>query len=442
MGGEGPMEKQLWLGTSKVDITPRHPLPLAGFALRHGTTFEGIRHPLHARIFAFRHRGVDGEETAALLVTADLLWWGSERVPALKRRVCRRWGIPEDAVLFHGTHTHSGPQTSDRFSALLGEHDPEYVAQLEDWVMAGIEQAMNNMEPVTAETGTGRCHLGVNRRLMVDGQCVAQANKDGPFDPTLRVVRFLSDGGRAKGMLVHYACHPTVTPENFVSSEFCGVATDILERTIGGGVVCGYLQGWCGDINPVKRGRLFFDGTDRDVRRFARRLADSVLHVLGGPMRALEPCPLAVSAQTVAAPLQKLPTIEALRQWVDEPWVKGDWSRRLLAQPERLKPHLPLELTLLTLADGWRLLAANSEVVTAYGLYVKSIAGDGVWPIGYTNGMIGYIPTAAQIDEGGYEALWSTEYFLMPAPFAHEVEPTFRNAIRSLVERKPETSRR
>jgi Neutral/alkaline non-lysosomal ceramidase. len=435
------MENQLWLGTSKVDITPRHPLPLAGFALRHGKTFEGIRHPLHARIFAFRHRGADGGETTALLVSADLLWWGSERVPALKRRIRRRWGIPEEAVLFHGTHTHSGPQTSDRFSALLGEHDPDYIAQLEHWVMEGIAEAMNNQEPVSAEFGTGRSYLGVNRRLMVDGQCLAQANKDGPFDPTLRVVRFWSDSGRAKAILVHYACHPTVTPENAVSSEFCGVAMDILERTIGGGVVSGYVQGWCGDINPVKRGQLFFDGTDKDVRRFARRLADSVLRVLGGPMRTLDASPLAAKSMTVEAPLQKLPTIEELRQWVDEPWVKGDWSRRLLAEPERLKPHLPLEITLLTLADGWRLLAANSEVVTEYGLYVKSIGGEGVWPIGYTNGMIGYVPTAKQIDEGGYEALWSTEYFLMPAPFAHEVEPMFRGAIRALVESEPKTSR-
>jgi len=79
--------------------------------------------------------------------------------------------------------------------------------------------------------------------------------------------------------------------------------------------------------------------------------------------------------------------------------------------------------------------------VTEYGLYVKSIAGEGVWPIGYTNGMIGYVPTAKQIDEGGYEALWSTEYFLMPAPFAHEVEPMFRGAIRALVESEPKTSR-
>jgi hypothetical protein len=432
--GEFALSQQLWLGTAKLDITPEHPLPLAGFATRHGLVFEAVRHPLHARFFIFRHCDAEGNETRALLVSADLLWWGSERVPELKRRIRERWGIAEDAILFHGTHNHSGPQTSDRFSEYLGAHDPNYLRRLEAKVMEGVEAAVGSQEPVRMERGGGQVVIGINRRLMVNGVCQFQANKDGPLDPQVRVVRFLTRSGRTKGALVHYACHPTVTLENAVSSEFCGVAMDRLEQSIGDGAVCAYLQGFCADINPVRNGELFLDGTDEDVQAFAGKLADEVRRVLAGAMQPLDPCPLTVRTLTVPAPLQPLPSLEELRQTAGEPWVKGEWSRKLLAEPERLQPFLPLEMTLLGIADGWALLAANSEVVTEYGLEVNRLTDNQVWPVGYTNGMIGYIPTAKQIDEGGYESYWSTEYFMMPARFDHAVETVFRQAVRRLTD--------
>ncbi|WP_010282114.1 hypothetical protein [Bacillus timonensis] len=42
----------LQLGTAKIDITPLHPVPLAGFESRKDN-FEGVLHPLYARILLF-----------------------------------------------------------------------------------------------------------------------------------------------------------------------------------------------------------------------------------------------------------------------------------------------------------------------------------------------------------------------------------------------------
>lgn len=51
--------KDLKLGTVKIDITPRHRLPLAGFAHRQGS-FKKIVCPLHARILLFEQTEVNG----------------------------------------------------------------------------------------------------------------------------------------------------------------------------------------------------------------------------------------------------------------------------------------------------------------------------------------------------------------------------------------------
>lgn len=471
------MAQQLWLGTDKADITPAFRVPLAGFSTRSELGgFDGIGSPLYARIFWFRHRDPQGRETAALLIAADLIWWGEDRVPIMKQQIHERWGIDPAAILLHGTHSHSSPQTSACFSDYLGIVDPAYVAQLEAAVLAGIARAAGNMEPVTAAIGKGSCGISVNRRMMVDGTASYRANHEGPIDRDLTVVRYRTASGADKGVLVHFACHPVITQQNLVSAEFCGVAMQRIEQALGGSgggsgvgsgsdagvgsgnndgvgssngginnvdsgngggkVIAAYLQGFCGDINPVGLdGELIMEGYSSEVERIGNELAEQALHVLAGELRALAPCPLQAVEQSVAAPLQKVPSASELQASIDEPWVTGEWSRKLLESPERLQPDMPLRFVRVDLADGLSLFAANAEVVAEYGLYLKAHAADkGVLPLGYTNGMIGYITTARQIEEGGYESFWSTPYFLLPSPFHPSVEQRVHSALDDLLQ--------
>lgn len=434
------METKLWLGTSKIDITPQHSVPLAGFSLRsEDGGCKGITHPLYARIFYYRHMDGDGRETQALLVSADLIWWGSERVPQLKLQIHEKWGIPEDSILLHGTHTHSGPQTSTQFSDLLGKADLRYIVELEALVLEGIGQAMADREAVHVEFIRGRSDIGINRRKMVDGQCDFKANPGGPHDSEVQLVRYRSLTGETKALLVHFACHPVANMENWVSSEFCGAAMDTIEQTLGGGVVSAYLQGCCGDINPAGAdGELILKGNDDEVTRIAKQFAGDVLGAMNGEWERLEGCPLTARIVTLSAPLQNPPSAQELVKRMDEPGVIGEWSRKLLECPPRLQPQRPLDVVTLTLAEGLSVVAMNAEVVVEYGLYIKEAMKEAcngrVLPLGYTNGMIGYIPTAAQIGEGGYEAYWSTHYFLLPAPFSEEIEPMLRQAIREIAE--------
>lgn len=428
------MDAQLWLGTAKVDITPRQPVALAGFASRIGQgPYTEVLHPIHARIFAFRQGGEDGKLSSSLLVTADLIWWGSDRVGELRQAIALQWGIPKEAILLHGTHSHSGPQTSGLFSDLLGKMDPDYMADLEAVVLAGIEEAMGDLETVHTEVGQGSSYLAVHRRRMVDGVCMGQANPDGALDSDLNVVRYRSMAGKTKAVLTNYACHPVISPANTLSSEFCGVAMELLEREIGGGAICGYLQGCCGDNNPAKAGELFFDGTDADVRAFGESLATDVLELLRGPLQPLPTVALTVRTQILQAPLQDLPNEEELQALTADTWVSGEWSQMLLASPERLTPFLPMEITVLQLAEGLQVMATNTELVAEYGLYIKSRTTGMTLILGYTNGMIGYIPTADQLAEGGYEAIDSTRYFFMPAPFHPAIKEKVKHSCLELL---------
>ncbi|MGG1554369.1 neutral/alkaline non-lysosomal ceramidase N-terminal domain-containing protein [Paenibacillus ferrarius] len=430
MGNE---RRLLRLGVAKVDITPASPVPLAGFAVRSGLgAYEGISERLYARIFVWdggggENGGADPTGRLAVLVSADLLWWGSDRVPALKRRICERFGIPEDAILLHGTHTHSGPQTSGRFTSYLGVMDAEYVDALERRVLDGIAEACAGLEPVRVGQASGQSPLGINRRGIV------QTPRDpGPVDHELRVIRFLREDGSTKGLLVHYACHPVITRDNRLSSEYAGVAMGIVERTVGGGAVAAFLQGTCGDINPGD-GTQVVRGDHAAVTAVGEAFAECVLAALAGPLQEAAACPLAWRKMRIELPLAPLPARAALEVTALAQGVLGEWSAIMLERYETLLPVIPLEIMLLQLADGTALLGMNAEVVVAYGLWIKFITGGTVLPMGYTNGMFGYIPTARQLEEGGYETHESTLYFGMPASFDPAVEQVMKEGLRELL---------
>lgn len=424
------MKTLIMLGTAKVDITPTFPVPLAGFASRKELgAFDDVLHPLHAKIFFFSGPNGQEKKRMALLISADLLWWGPDQVEPMKQKISAMLGLDPASILLHATHTHSGPQTSFRFTPLLGKPDANYIDEMESKVLEGVRTAFARMEPVTIERGKGICRIGIHRRKRVQGRILLAPNKDGPVDPEVNVVRFRGLDGGTRAVLVHFACHPTVSSGNRVSSEFCGVAMAKVERKLGARAVAAYLQGCCGDIAPnVVKDGAFFDGQAEMIDKLGSLLADETIRILRQAMKPLEADTLQVHSITVELPLQKLPTLRELQLNMHKPGVYGEWSRLLLAQPKRLRATLPLEMTFLSISDELSFIAMNAKMVVEYGFAVKRLSGGTALPIGYSNGMIGYVPTAEQIREGGYEADESTLYFALPAPLQPKTEKSSRRA--------------
>ena len=385
----------------------------------------------------FFEREIGRTKRRAIVVSADLLWWGEDLVRRLCERVREMWGIRESSVVLHATHTHSGPQTSSRFSSFLGEPDRLYLQELEAKVLGGIERAARDLETVTVERGQGECHIGINRRKRVGTEIRMSPNERGPVDPEVIVVLFQTPAGRTKAILVHYACHPTTTGDNLITSEFPGVAMERVEDELGDGTVAAYLQGCCGDIRPalIREGE-FYRGSDAEVRKLGDTLAGEVLRVMERSMRLLADGDLIGLSSRVMLPFQRLPGLDNLRLSSSQLDATGEWSRLLLREPDRVAPAVSLELTSLNIADCLTLLAANGELVVEYGLFVKQRFGGCVLPVPYSNGLIGYIPTAQQVEEGGYEAKESTIYFGLPSPFASAVETVVRDGVVKLVEER------
>lgn len=375
----------LQLGVSKIDITPAEPVPLAGFAHRSGS-FRSVASPLFARCFWLEDDGAP----PVLLVTADIIWWGAGITAAIRAR------LPGVCVILHATHSHSGPQTALEFAPELGVPSIEYLAALEAAVVAGAAAARENCESIRVQTGSVDVPLGIHRRKLVNGEIQMAPNPDGPVDPECTVIQFIDGHGREKALLVHATCHPTTTDASAISSEFCGHAMARLEAER----VCtaGFLQGFCGDVRPsLIRDGAFYRGGQEEVQQLGDVLAAAVGTRLSEGLSLRSPAPLRSFSTEVE-----------------------------LAFEEPGHAPVAIEMTCLRIAAGLSILTCNAEMVVEYGILAKQM---GMIPVGYTNGMIGYVTTARQLEEGGYESRGAFPYFRMPAPFARDTEARIQTAM-------------
>ncbi|UVI31929.1 neutral/alkaline non-lysosomal ceramidase N-terminal domain-containing protein [Paenibacillus spongiae] len=422
---------KMMLGTGKADITPPYPVPLAGFSERRDV-YEGVARPLYVRVWLFEQDSDAAvERRQALIIQADLIWWGTGHVEAIKRSIQAKWGISPEHVFFHASHTHGGPQTTSEFNPLVGVMAPAYLNDLERAVEQAIADAHLNVEAVTMEKGSVICEgIGISRRRIVNGAAQFAPNPDGLNDNEVTVIRCLTEDGRMKGLLFHFTCHPTITNANWVTSEYCGAAMELLDREWGDGVSC-FLQGCCGDIRPsLHKEGSFYRGDEGDIANSGAQLSAAVNRILTQPMTRLEPARIEGWITQVELPFRPLPFAE---YGMEESEVAEAWKAMQQTGSSSQKDSSVLCMQLLKLADGLALIGMNGEMVVEYGVWIKREADGRILPLGYSNGMIGYVPTAAQIEEGGYESVTSGYVFGYPAPFASDVESRIKEALHILI---------
>lgn len=424
----------LRIGVAEIDVTPAHPVPLAGFASRNNAPSVGVDHPLALKAFWW-----SVGESHALLVVADILWWAPEAVDTLRARIAGRWPVSPERIILHATHTHSAPHPSRVFTDSLGIWDDSWIELLESRLLDAIGKAWDARQPATVSRGRGQSNIGIQRRVATG----IEPDSDGNVDPEVVVLRIDNASGDTMAVLVHYACHPTTNELARISSEFCGVMCDQIAAEFEDKTIVAFLQGCCGDINP----RPFLDRKQRkmddaDVVPLGKELANDVRRVLESPLVPITIDAISATRETAMLAIQRVPSPEELDAAKDEPGVTGEWARVLLADPSRCEPELGVELTHLRLGPDLAFLAMAAEVTTPYGLAIKSATNQTTVPLPYSNGMVGYVITEAQLAQGGYEPIGSIPYFGLPSPFAPGIEASFTSAISNALtadERTPGT---
>lgn len=417
------------LGVAEVDITPPVGVWLTGYAARtHPCT--DIHDALKAQALVLENS--DGDRAALLCL--DLIALTAEQVAAVRRAVQKATGIPPARLLINCSHTHSAPAIGELAAPWMGIPDDAYLQITIRKAATAVQLAASRLTEATLHYAKAHCHIGVNRRQRTpNGRVVLGQNLQGITDPQLDVLAFTAPDGALKVLLFAYACHPVVLGDNnyAVSADYVGYARDCLRRTLNAPAL--FLQGCAGNINPRER------GTFAIAEKLGRELAGSVLVALGNTVQMDDDRIDGIIAN-IKLPLQPPPDARTLRQWRQEHLARaqdaernGRWSearwRRCEAEwaakvlrairAKTLPTHEPITLQVLRLGDV-ALAAMASETFAEIGLTLRRQSPYAATvPLGYTNGCIGYLPTAAAYPEGGYEVQTAFKFYgrlLMHAP--------------------------
>jgi len=287
---------RLYAGTAKADITPREEV-----AVNLSNRKLSIRERIDARVLVLKN-----DETSLAIVSLDLILFSSAKVVAEARE---KWGV--EHVILSSTHTHSSMAPEGlRLTPRAGggnrrdwtragnpgdivdwpslSEDPWYAAT-EEKIVAAIGEAMGNLFParIAAKTQPYENPYMASNRLFTTSDGKGH-NRWGnysrvptePRDPTIGVIRVDDEAGKARALLVHYACHPVLLMyASFLSRDYPGVMVDTIEKELGPDCMAMFIQGAAGDQDPYDLHRYKGEKLLDTVRQSGVTLAREAMRV-------------------------------------------------------------------------------------------------------------------------------------------------------------------
>lgn len=372
----------------KIDITPSTPKWLMGYGPRQSTA-------IHDRLF---HRIVlmhDGE-TEFAIVSTDICVFSPTVYDETAQRLRNETGIQPVNFWWTVTHTHSGPEVGPPglYAVLLkgrSDHpvDTAYTSEIESKLIEGIKEARTRLAPARITMGTGRALANINRRARdVDGRISLGLNPEGPVDRQIGLIRLEKVDGSPLALIANYAMHGTVLNGkwNEISGDAQGIVADYVEKKTGAPML--YINGAAGNIAPIYS--VYDNPRAGHLTQFNVLLGDRILE-----------------ANQALGPATGEVKIRSSEKWLETPRKSGmDWTEDLAAF-SRTSPsgqhmvRLPLRFVTINDTAIW---GGPVEMFCELAFAARDASPFArTFFFGYTNGWLGYLPTAKAFAEGGYE---------------------------------------
>lgn len=382
---------KFFVGYGQQEITPPMGVELSGYGYFLERRCDAVQDPLYARAIAFRL-----QDRTQVVINCDLLGLGPWMVDAVRGALNQWYGLSAEQVMLLSIHTHTGPTTGGLPGC--GELDPPYAATIPGMLIQAAVKALEDLSPVD-EMKSGAWPIdpiGYNRTDFTDLDTLARG---------LTIQR----AGKKPVALVCYACHPvTYGRSTRVSADYPGAVVRGLERMGYQGI---FLNGVCGDVDPVINRTAWGTGTPETMETYARQ----ILAEFGPHLQSLSlPEQLRCALVDIDMPLAPWGSedidrvVEHIRQETGEVYdgsgyaqAAENWRKRLLAalaRGEGKTEHTQVQLMAL---GKLLMVALPYEAFTALGERIRSAFPDyQVWVLGNANATTAYLPTRQALEQG------------------------------------------
>ncbi|HOV21165.1 MAG TPA: neutral/alkaline non-lysosomal ceramidase N-terminal domain-containing protein [bacterium] len=429
--------EELLCGISKVDITPPVGYYLQGHSGRNKPS-KKVHDPLYLKLVC-----LSDKKTTLYILSSDLIGFSEEFVHNTREELKNKLKISPENFLFTSSHTHTGPFIESTYGG-KDKVDPDYLKILQKKIVGAAIESRGNMEKVNVRVGKGKVNIGiVNRRKKTKKGVYMMPNFEGPIDEDVSVIKFEKKDGTSKVILFNYTCHPTTLSTKIyeISADYPGVAQREIEKSYSGCLAM-FTNGCCGDVRPalVENGQ-FIGGNFEDIERMGKILFGEVIKVSEKSISLKE---VKLNSKIVNFKFQledKLipKNIKHLEEIVQSykkqfsyfgPDIIEEWKedmRGRIEKGEKLNNYIEGYLQFIKIGDIF-ILGLPGEIMVEIGIKLKEKIGKNLIIFGYSNGLIGYVPTANGIKEGGYEA-GSFLYHKYPAPYSEKMESDLINEV-------------
>ncbi len=372
----------------KKNITPSDSQHLVGFDERKS---ESVNDSVFHRIVA-----LDDGLKQFFIVSTDLCLFSPSEYDKVAARLQKEHQIDPIDIWWTVTHTHSAPEVGvpGIYGTYLGDRiqhevDTVYTAMVEQKLIDGILEARKNLEPASLGVGWGFSRANINRRLLdSNGQAQLRPDPNGPVDHRIGLIRIDKESGAPLALISNYAIHGTVLSGNNlqISGDVQGAVSNYVEKEIG--VPLLFINGAAGDVTPIHR----FTNNPQEgfLEKFHALLGDKIIEANQRLCYTTNKIKLRSGALTVETP--RKPGLG---------WP-SDLDAYTSTKDKIKMVRLPVRF--LTINDDIAIWGAPIELFNTIATEVREDSPfQNTFFFGYTNGWLGYLPTASAWPHGGYE---------------------------------------
>ncbi len=396
----------------KKNITPSDSQYLLGYGERKS---QGVHDSIFHRIVA-----IDDGTKQFFIISTDICLFSPSEYDKVAAKLQKQHGIEPVDLWWTVTHTHSAPEVGvpGIYGTYMGDRikheiDSAYTAKVEQKLIEGILEARKKLEPARLGVGWGFSQANINRRALdTDGKASLGMNPDGAVDRHIGLLRIDKEDGSPMVLISNYAIHGTVLgPQNLlISGDVAGIVSEYVEQNIGAPVL--FINGAAGNLAPIYS--VYPTPESGHLGQFRVLLGDKILEANRRILSTTKEVKLNSGALIVRTPrkpgLGWPPDLDA--------YMSIDNGNKMVKLPVRF----------LTINDD---IAIWSAPVELFNEISNEVRNRSPFPytffFGYTNGWLGYLPTASAWPHGGYEVE-------TVSPFTSSAEIELKEAVLGYLE--------
>ena len=418
-------KKAVRAGAAEIAIPIRTPTMLAGHINRLHPASEFLDHPQIHSLY------LDDDGRIVILISLDILELDSKESDNIRRLIAETYHTSSASIMLSCTHTHTAPPALDL--GLL-ERDAEFIQVLSRDILSCVENAYLKATPCIIKSGKTAVRAAINRRLVVGTEVLMMPNPAGLRDEELIGIWFIDTEGNPIASIINYSMHATTLDVGIcvISGDYPQYLRQTIRQSYPHCVVL-FFNGACGDVRPnlIHVDGGFRGGDFDDVKQIGANLGAGALHTFSiaevfSDIRCVcieKRIKLTYDYTRVGIQSKEHSTDSRIARQINPELMRHmslHWedAMRKLSRSEGFPDAAEFSISVCALGSEIAVVFLSGEIFVETGLEIKESSPFRITLItGYTNGTVGYIPTASALAIGGSEVDEAFKVYGNPAPF-------------------------